>query len=179
MDAGLISMRYARALLKFSIQQKQEDLVYGEMLTLAKSYIDVPKLHFLLEHPVLEAEEKEKMIITATGGEPSLATRRFISLVLAEGREKYLQFIANSYITLYRRHKNLISGKLITATAVSESTEEKMKQMVERRTNGKVEFETLIDPEIIGGFILEYDTYRLDASVSNQLRQIMLQLKRV
>ena len=56
--------------------------------------------------------------------------------------------------------------------------EKKMRQRVESRTQGTVEFQTEIDPEIIGGFILEYDTYRMDASVQNQLRNILTQLRK-
>ena len=52
-----------------------------------------------------------------------------------------------------------------------------MQQMVEERTKGTVEFETEVKPEILGGFILEYDTYRLDASVQRNLRTILSQLK--
>ena len=89
-----------------------------------------------------------------------------------------MQFIANSYVTLYRQQKNIISGRLITATAVSPSTEQKMRQMVESKTNGTVEFETEIDPDIIGGFILEYDTYRMDASVKAKLNTILNTLKK-
>ena len=86
--------------------------------------------------------------------------------------------MANSYITLYRKQKNIIRGKLTTAVAVSEATELKMKKMVESKTKGTVEFETEVNPNIIGGFVLEYDTYRLDASVQNQLRQVLTQLKK-
>ena len=89
-----------------------------------------------------------------------------------------MQFMANSYITLYRKQKNIIRGKLTTAVAVSEATELKMKKMVESKTKGTVEFETEVNPNIIGGFVLEYDTYRLDASVQNQLRQVLTQLKK-
>ncbi len=53
-----------------------------------------------------------------------------------------------------------------------------MREMVESRTNGTVEFETEVDPDIIGGFILEYDTYRMDASVNNRLRNILNTLKK-
>ena len=53
-----------------------------------------------------------------------------------------------------------------------------MRQRVESRTQGTVEFQTEVDPEIIGGFILEYDTYRMDASIQNQLRQILTQLRK-
>ena len=52
-----------------------------------------------------------------------------------------------------------------------------MRQKVEGKTNGTVEFQTETNPEIIGGYILEYDTYRLDASIQNQLRSILTQLK--
>ena len=86
--------------------------------------------------------------------------------------------MANSYITLYRKQKNVIRGKLITAAAVSGETEQKMRQMVESNTNGTVEFETEIEPDIIGGFILEYDTYRMDASVKSKLNGILTQLKK-
>lgn len=88
-----------------------------------------------------------------------------------------MQFIANSYITLYRKNKNLIRAKLLTATAVSPSTEQRLRQLVESKTNGNVEFETEIKPEILGGFIIEYDTYRMDVSVKSQLNSILSQLK--
>lgn len=85
--------------------------------------------------------------------------------------------MAASYITLYRRQKNIIQGTLTTATKVSQKTEDKMKQMVEAKTHGTVEFNTQVDPSIIGGFILEYDTYRMDASVKTKLNTILNELK--
>ena len=125
MDIGVISVRYARALIKAALGMKLEDQVYQEMQTLYT-----------------------------------------------------LQFMAASYITLYRKQKNIIRGKLITATAVDAQTEDKMRKMVEQRTQGTVEFKTEVNPDIIGGFILEYDTYRMDASVKTKLNAILTQLKK-
>ncbi|WP_308269909.1 F0F1 ATP synthase subunit delta, partial [Prevotella sp.] len=87
-----------------------------------------------------------------------------------------MQFIANSFVTLYRKHNNLISAKLTTACPIDSNTEKKMRQLVEGRTNGTVEFQTEVNPNIIGGFVLEYDTYRMDASVKRQLNTILSQL---
>ena len=53
-----------------------------------------------------------------------------------------------------------------------------MRKMVESRTQGIVEFETEVNPDIIGGFILDYDTYRMDASVKSQLNAILNTLKK-
>ena len=179
MDIGVISVRYARALLKSATDAKQEIVVYQEMMLLAKSFIDVPALRHTIDNPMLAKEKKQMLLETAVGGsESSALSKAFIALVLKEGRENMIQFMANSYVTLYRQQKNIIRGKLTTAVAVSPATEQKMRQMVESKTKGTVEFETEVNPDIIGGFILEYDTYRMDGSVKTRLNNILTQLKK-
>jgi F-type H+-transporting ATPase subunit delta len=171
-------MRYARALLKSATDQKQEDTVYQDMMTVAKSYLDVPALRHTIDNPMLSKDKKEALLTTAAGEKPCQLTKAFIALVLKEDRENVMQFMANSYITLYRKQKNVIRGKLTTAARVSAQTEQKMRQMVESKTNGTVEFETEVNPDIIGGFILEYDTFRMDASVKSKLNNILQTLKK-
>ena len=178
MDIGVISMRYARALLKSATDQKQEDTVYQEMMTVAKSYLEVPALRHTIDNPMLSKDKKEALLLVAAGEKPCQLTKTFIALVLKEDRENVMQFMANSYITLYRKQKNVIRGKLTTAARVSAETEQKMRQMVESKTNGIVEFETEVNPDIIGGFILEYDTFRMDASVKSKLNNILNTLKK-
>lgn len=178
MDIGVISVRYARALLKAAQNAKIEDAVYKEMVTLAKSYIDVPRLRLTIDNPMLPKDKKLELMIIASGGKPSELTMSFFRLVFREDRENVLQFMANSYVTLYRREKNIIRGKLTTAVPVSIEMEEKMRKMVENKTKGTVEFETETNPDIIGGFVLEYDTYRLDACVQSQLRRVLAQMKK-
>ena len=177
MDLGLISVRYARALLKAGTEAKLSDKVYRDMQVLAESYIKVPELRFTIDNPMLSKEKKEELLITATGGNPCKLTQSFIKLVLREDRERVMQFMANSFITLYRRQKNLIRAKLLTATVLAPDTERRLRQLVEGKTSGTVEFETEVSPDIIGGFILEYDTYRMDASVKTKLNAILSQLK--
>lgn len=176
MDLGVISVRYARALLKSACDFKQEDTVYQEMQSLAKSYLDVPQLRFTIDNPMLGKDKKLTLLQTACGGELTKLTDTFLQLVLKENRESILQFMATSYITLYRRLKNITRGTLTTAVPVSPQTEEKMKKMVEGKTHGTVEFNTEVDPSIIGGFILEYDTYRMDASVKTKLSKVLQEL---
>ncbi len=178
MDIGVISVRYARALLKAALDMKLEDQVYREMQTLYQSYIDVPELRFTIDNPMLGKDKKKALLTTALGEKPTQLSQRFIALVLKEDRESTLQFMAASYITLYRKQKNIIRGKLTTATVVSPDTEAKMRKMVEQRTQGTVEFKTEVNPDLIGGFILEYDTYRMDASVKTKLNAILTQLKK-
>ena len=95
MDIGVISVRYARALLKSALDAKIEDKVYLEMQTLAKSYLEVPQLRLTIDNPMLSKDKKEMLLLTAVGTEPSPLVKTFISLVLREDRENVMQFIAN------------------------------------------------------------------------------------
>ncbi len=178
MDLGVISVRYARALLKGAVEQKSEEQVYLDMQTLSRCYIEVPDLRFTIDNPMLSKDTKLEVLLVAVGEKPCDLTKRFLALVLEEDRATILQFMAASYITLYRKQKNITRGKLVTATAVSSETEKKMRKLVESKTQGTVEFNAEVDPDIIGGFILEYDTYRMDASVKTQLRKILAELKK-
>ena len=178
MDLGVISVRYARALLKGALAEKQEDELYKEMQILYKSYLEGPELRPTIDNPMLAKEKKQKVLEIACGDDITNLTKRFIDLVLKKDREFALQFMAASYITLYRKFKNITRGKLITAADVSLETVEKMKRMVENRTRGTVEFNTEVDKELIGGFVLEYDDYRMNASVKSKLRRILSDLKK-
>jgi len=176
MNTGVISVRYARALLKAACEQGIEDKVFVVMQTLAQNFLQIPELHMTIENPMLSKEKKRKLLETACGDNCPELVSNFLSLVLKEDREDLLQLMANDYVSLYRKHKHIIQGKVITASPVSEETEKKMKALVEARSQGTVEFNTEVDPSLIGGFILEYDTYRMDASVKNKLNAILTQL---
>ena len=179
MDIGVISVRYARALLKSATDAKMEDAVYQEMVLLAKSYLEVPELRHTIDNPMLAKDKKQQLLDTAVGGSSASAlAKAFIALVLKEDRESLIQFMANSYVTLYRKQKNIIRGKLTTAVSVSPAMEQKMRTMVESKTQGTVEFETEVNADIIGGFILEYDTFRMDASVKTKLNTILNTLRK-
>jgi F-type H+-transporting ATPase subunit delta len=164
--------------LKSATDAKLDAEVYQDMITLSKNYTEVPLLRPTIDNPMLSKDKKEALLITASGEKPAALTKTFIALVLKEDRENMIQFMANSYVTLYRKQKNVIRGKLTTAARVSAQTEQKMRKMVESKTNGTVEFETEVNPDIIGGFILEYDTFRMDASVRSKLNTILNTLKK-
>ena len=87
MDIGVISIRYARALLKSAVEAKLEDQVYQDMMSLAKSYIDVPALRQTIDNPMLLKDKKEALLLIALGENPSALSKSFVQLVLKEDRE--------------------------------------------------------------------------------------------
>ena len=71
MDLGVISVRYARALLKSATALKIEDSVCQDMMCLGRSYIEVPQLRTAIATPMLQPEKKELLLVTAAGTEPT------------------------------------------------------------------------------------------------------------
>ena len=142
------------------------------MSLMANSYLQVPDLRKALDNPLLSTDAKIDLLCNAAGGNVSDELKRFFSLVLKEHREKFMQFMACSYIDLYRRENNILIGRLITATPVNKGIEDRMRMMIVKGTQGTVEFETVVEPSIEGGFILDVDFNRLDASVATQLNRI-------
>lgn len=175
MNVGMISKRYAKALLLFAQEQKTEDEVYSEMKKLASVFAAVPKLRMAMDNPVLTTTDKVELIKAAVGGKVSTTLIRFIELTVKNKRETYLQSIALCYTDIYCESKHINTGKLVTATPVDNTVIAKMKSLVQKIKPGTLDFETSIDPAIEGGFILYIDTYRLDASVASQLKRIKQQ----
>ncbi|MDU1892776.1 MAG: F0F1 ATP synthase subunit delta [Dysgonomonas sp.] len=176
MNEGMISKRYAKALLQYAIDQKVEDTIFDEMKKLAATYASEPKLRMAMDNPMLNKEDKLGLLKAAIGGKASNEFVKFAELVVKNKRENHFQTIARVYVDLYCESKHINTGKLVTATPVNKETVEKMKGLLQKIKPGTLDFETQVDPDIEGGFILYMDTYRLDASVKTQLKRIKQQL---
>ena len=176
MDIGMVSVRYAKALLAFAKENGKEEQVYAEVKALADRYAQLTRLKKAIENPVLAEDKKLALLIEVAncGNGVSNELNRFFQLVLHARRENMLQFMLHSYIDLYREDKHILTGRLVTAV-LSEKLVEHLTDLLNKKTQDTVELETRIDPEIIGGYIMEVAGLRLDASVSNQLQRVKRQ----
>ena len=94
MDIGIISIRYAKALLRFAIDNKEEERVYAEIETLAHSFLHIPTLRQVLQDPLSDNARQVEILTCATCGNGSLSasTERFIQLVTAHNRNGRIYF---------------------------------------------------------------------------------------
>ena len=109
MEVGILSMRYAKAIIEYAQEKGLEDRLYQEFLTLSHSFCEQPGLREALDNPVITTKEKLALVCTAADGDGK-STRefvRFITLVLRNRREGYLQFISLMYLDLYRKLKHI------------------------------------------------------------------------
>ena len=165
MNNGKISIRYAKALLSSAKEAKVEEQVYSEMTTLDSAFAQIQLLKQAMTNPTLTKEDKIKLLNSVFNNKASKLTQGFINLVVENGREDYFHRIALSFQELYRKDKNIVVTHLTTAIELDEPLKKKIINSVEEQENSKVELRTEVNPDIIGGYILDIDGKRLDASI--------------
>jgi F-type H+-transporting ATPase subunit delta len=176
MNDGLISKRYAKALLEFAAAHGEDKLMYESMKLLSESIAATPRLRETLQSPVVASSDKEALLYGAVGAATGECYRRFVRLALENRRESSLQNIALSYLDLYRRAHRIERVSVVSATPLSGALANRIRRDVERRTRGTVELDLRVDPNLGGGFIFQIDDFRVDASVAGQLEKIRRQL---
>ncbi len=175
MELSKISTRYAKAIYNYALSVNEETVVRIELQEIVKRFVEMPHLKEVMDNPTIASNKKETLLLTIVGEKPSKAYRSAIRLIIDNHREDYVSSIALIYEKIYKAQKGIISAKLKSVTDMADSTKDELKNIISdgRQT---VDFQIEKVPSIIGGFILEVEDIRLDASVQNQLKEIKKEL---
>jgi len=173
MDTGIISSRYAKALLAYVNETGNGETVFGQVLTIESALSQSEELRLLENDPAAVTDGEKLSLLESALGSVKMADElvRFINLILRHRRIEYLRFILHSFVTQYRRSRRIRNARLISAVA-SPELEARLRALVKEKTGDEVIMETKTDPDVIGGFIFIIDDYMIDASISHQLEII-------
>lgn len=173
MVSGLIPHRYAKALYKYALECKSTPEVYGEMKNVINSYAASNDIGKILSNPFVKTEEKRKLMLAVAGENPSDIYSRFVQLVLEHNREDMYLLMAYAYRDIYRTENHISQVHITTAVALSEQEMQRIHEVVEKSfKDTKFEYDHKVDENIIGGFVIDVDSTRMDASVSGELEQL-------
>ena len=173
MDNGKISVRYARALLETANEQQCETEVYEQLVRLTGHYSQaIGAFNEALSNPIIPGEEKVKLLKTAIGDPIHPCLERFIEFVSEKKRENKILLIALKYQEMYRKQKNLLKADVTTAAEIDDQALQRLSQFVEQTFHRGVELHVKTNPALIGGFILDIEHDRMDASVKGRLEKL-------
>ena len=175
MNTGIISSRYAKALLRFTSDRGDAEKTCAQAMTLEKAFRELPRLRQIMEDPAAVGDgEKMSLMEGAFGDEPMTGSlRKFLSLVLQKGRIGDIRLILHSFIDMYFKSKGIRFATMVTAVDPDPSLVEKISAAAKERLGGEIMIETKVDPSIIGGIIFTVDDYRVDSSVKTQLETLV------
>ncbi len=173
MISGLIPHRYALALYKFAQESDSCKAVYDEMKNVISAFRSNSGLEKVLSNPFVEAADKRRLLLSAAGSEPGEDYRRFVTLILDHHREEFAYLMALAYRRIYRKANNIREVRITTAARLPEAEIDKLQGVVARAYAGSsFEYSYAVDPELIGGFVIDVDSTRMDASISSELEQL-------
>lgn len=177
MNSGVVAARYARALLKFVQGAAAGEKVYSQACILALRMDGILELRDCMQkHPEVPIDRKMALLDTALGEPMADELRRFVALVDEQRRMTFLHRMLWSFVSQYRQENNIKVGRLVTASP-AEGLKERLEAILHEREGGaEVHLEVAVDPSILGGFVIEIDDTRLDASVAAKFRLLRREL---
>ena len=179
MISGLIPHRYAKALYKYALENKSAGRVYDEMKNVIASFQTNPGLAKVLSNPFVDTADKERLLLAAAGNDPGDDYRRFVRLILEHKREEFAYLMAYAYRDIYRKANNRSQVKISTAVKLGDDEMKKLHEVVEKAfSDTTFEYTEEVNPDLIGGFVIDVDSTRMDASISNELEQLRQNLIR-
>lgn len=177
MDTGLIPHRYSKALYKFALEHNSAAKVYDEMKVVINAFENNPELQKTLSNPYVKRADKAELLKLAAGDKVENDYLGFIKLILDNKREDMAREMALAYRDIYRDANNISQVKVTSAVELPESELKKIQKMVQNAFPGRtLEFSSAVKPSLIGGFTVDVDDFRMDASLSNEIEQLRLNL---
>lgn len=173
MSVTRIATRYAKSLIELAVEQGKLPQVHADVNTLAEA-VKNRDLYLLLKSPIISNDKKNAALNALFGGKFDTLTMAYLNLLVNKNRESYLTEIAAEFLTQYKVMQGITTVKVTTATPLTEDVlkDLKSKMLSSGVTNPHLEVEAVVNPDLIGGFVLEFDNKRYDASVANKLVEL-------
>lgn len=178
MNEGLIPRRYAKALYMYALDKHVDEKIYQMMKTLASNFEQQSALQDVLSNPYVAIADKKKLLTTAAGASSDdTVYSDFLKLLEENRRLDMARGIAIAYMDIYREANKIYDVKLVSAALLTDAEYGRLRSLVQQHLHGgTMEFTESVDPSLIGGFTVSVGNERIDASVSNELKQLRLNL---
>ena len=173
-----LAARYAKSLVDLAEEKGQLEQVYADMQWINAATKSNRDFVNLLRSPIIKGDTKKKILDAITKDKISAITAAFNNLLVTKGRESNLPEITTAFINAYKTKKNIQIIKLTTAAPITEEIRNAVIEQV-KKTAGfqQVELEEKVNPDLIGGFVLQAGDKLIDASVAYDLRAIAKQFE--
>ncbi|MFL5951296.1 MAG: F0F1 ATP synthase subunit delta [Gaiellaceae bacterium] len=174
---AVLHRTYAEALFEAAKDAGRLQRVSEDIADFAAAVHDVPELRATLRNPQLEQGTKIAVLDDLVG-DGDVLFRNFLRVVAEKGRIGSIEEIAREFDRLLAREERRLNVELTTARELSDDEARELLQQIEQTSGRTIEATRRVDPGLIGGFVLQAGSMRVDASVRGRLEGLRQELVR-
>ena len=134
-----------------------------------------PELRSVLKSPQLESRAKAGILADLAGESEPLFTN-FLQVAAEKGRAGEIEEIAKEFEQLMAAEEKRLTVELTTARELSDSEADAILGEIEKAAGRKVDATRTVDPDLVGGIVLQAGSLRVDASVRGRLERLRHEL---
>ena len=166
---------YARALYEAAKEKDRLEAVREELVDFVQAQREVPELRELLRNPQIDHRVKASALEELLSGDEELV-RNFLLLLAEKNRAGEVEEIASEFERMVAQEEGILDVELTTAVELSDEEARDVVKQIEKASGRKVEATRRVDPDLIGGIVLQAGSMRLDSSVRGRLDQLRNEL---
>jgi ATP synthase F1 delta subunit len=166
---------YARALFQAAEEQGRLEAVHRDLTAFAAAVEGSPELAAFLANPQVETAAKVGVLGELSDGADPLV-HNFLRLVAEKGRAGEILGMRDELQALVDQAQGRVAVELTTAFELSDDEAASIVAQIEQASGRTVEASRKVDPELVGGMILQAGSLRVDASVRGRLERLRYQL---
>jgi len=167
------ALRYAKATLNLAKEKGLAAEINNDMLLIDKTIDANHDLLNMLKSPIIKSAMKKSALTGIFGKNVNAITIGLINLLIENKRLSLLSLVAKEYIVIYDFLKGVEIAHVTSAIPLTKELEAKLLLKVKEIVGKEITLKNIIDPNIIGGFILRVGDKQFDSSVSNQLNSLL------
>jgi F-type H+-transporting ATPase subunit delta len=149
--------------------------VHEALSDFAAAAAESPELRSVLRNPQLESSAKAGILADLAGEDEPLFTN-FLRVAAEKGRAGEIEEIAKEFEHLMAVEEKRLTVELTTARELSDSEADAILGEIETAAGRKVDATRKVDPDLVGGIVLQAGSLRVDASVRGRLERLRTEL---
>ena len=162
---------YARSLFEVATDQDKVDVIRDQLGEFADALNDSRDLQMFLFSPYFSTEEKDQGLDRAVSGADETFLN-FLKLLVEKHRMPLVFRVRSSFESLWEDANRLLPVEVTSAVELDKDTVKQIGDRISEQTDRKVDLTTRVEPEILGGIVLQVGNSILDASIRNRLEQL-------
>ena len=172
---AVVARTYAKALFAAAKEKGRLEEVREELEAFVAALHETPELDALLRNPQLNPTAKAEALSQLLENADELV-RNFLLLTSEKGRSGQIEEIQREFERLAAAEERRLEVELTTAHELSDEDERRILEQIEQASGRKVEATRKVDPDLIGGVVLQAGSLRVDASVRGRLERLRHEL---